>query len=328
VGTTVKLLLASARGIPAKKRVAFGNFIYNTFVIISVLIVLRPVNTLITDVLKIEDSLFALVFFQSGINILGVIIFYPFLKMFGGFLEHRFKEADAVTRYIHNVPPSEGEMALEAMTREAKGLIDQTLYYLLESFDEATPADRREATRYYDKVHTEKYEHLKHLHGEIHAYYMQLNKETLTFDEKERVEQLVSCVRNCMFAAKSMNDSLNDINQFRNSSNDTKYKMYVETRHQVRLYCNQLIQLLDQPAGNDPFEQIVAQHNELQKGYTDSLSKLYKNVVPLNEIEISTLINFNRELYSSFKAVMWAVKDYLLTKEQAVYFSELPGFIR
>jgi phosphate:Na+ symporter len=328
VGTTVKLLLASARGIPAKKRVAFGNFIYNTFVIISVLIVLRPVNTLITGVLKIEDSLFALVFFQSGINILGVIIFYPFLKMFGGFLEHRFKEADTVTRYIHNVPASEGEMALEAMTREAKGLIDQTLYYLLESFDEATPADRREAVRYYDKAHTEKYEHLKHLHGEIHAYYMQLNKETLTPDEKERVEQLVSCVRNCMFAAKSMNDSLNDINQFRNSSNDMKYKMYVETRHQVRLYCNQLIHLLDQPAGNDQFEQIVAQHNELQKGYTESLSKLYKNVVPLNEIEISTLINFNRELYSSFKAVMWAVKDYLLTKEQAVYFSELPVFIR
>jgi phosphate:Na+ symporter len=328
VGTTVKLLLASANGIPAKKRVAFGNFIYNTFVIITVLIVLRPVNNLVTEVLNIKDKLLALVFFQSGINILGVIIFYPFLKMFGGFLENRFKEADAVTRYIQAVPPSEGEMALDALTKEAKWFIDQTLYYLLESFGAENPADVKQPDAYYEKLHSEKYEHIKHLHGDIHAYYMQLNKESLTPDEKERVEQLVSCVRNCMFAAKSMNDSLHDITQFRNSSNDTKYQMYVDTRHQVRSYCNQLMLLLNQPEGKDQFEQIVRQHNELQKGYTENLSKLYKIEVPLNEIEISTLINFNRELYSSFKAIMWAVKDYLLTKEQAVYFSELPGFIR
>lgn len=328
VGTTVKLLLAAANGIPAKKRVAFGNFIYNTFVIITVLIVLRPVNTLITQVFNINDKLLALVFFQSGINVLGVIIFYPFLKMFGGFLENRFKGADTATRYIQSVPPSEGEMALDALTKEAKWFIAQTLYYLLESFGEESPADVKEPDSYYEKLHSEKYEHIKHLHGEIHAYYMQLNIESLTSDEQERVEQLMSCVRNCMFAAKSMNDSLHDITQFRNSSNDTKYRMFVDTRKQVRGWCNQLMYLMNEPEGKDQFEQIVARYNELQKGYTENLSKLYKNEVPLNEIEISTLINFNRELYSSFKAIMWAVKDYLLTKEQAVYFSELPGFIR
>jgi len=328
VGTTVKLLLAAANGIPAKKRVAFGNFIYNTFVIVTVLIMLRPVNTLITDVFDIKDKLLALVFFQSGINILGVIIFYPFLKVFGRFLENRFKGADTATRYIQSVPASEGEMALDALTKEAKWFIDQTLYYLLESFGEESPADIKESDAYYEKLHSEKYEHIKHLHGEIHAYYMQLNIETLTPDELERVEQLVSCVRNCMFAAKSMNDSLQDIAQFRNSSNDTKYQMYVDTRQQVRRWCNQLMHFMHEPESKDKFEQIVAQYNELQKGYTENLSKLYKNEAPLNEIEISTLINFNRELYSSFKAIMWAVKDYLLTKEQTVYFSELPGFIR
>jgi len=328
VGTTIKLLLASAKGIPAKKRVAFGNFIYNTFVIVVVLVVLRPVHTFITEIVTIQDKLMALVFFQSGINILGVIIFFPFLKIFGRLLDGWFKEDDDVTRFIKAIPPSEGEVALDALNREAKWFIDQTLYYLLESFGEANRADQVEKDGYYEKTHSEKYVHLKHLHGDIHAYYMLLNKESLTEDEKERVEQLVSCMRNCMFAAKSMNDSLLDITQFKNSSNDIKYEMYIETRHRVRIFCNQLIKLLD-PAGNkDPFEQVVAHYNELQKGYTENLSKLYKDVASLNEIEISTLINFNRELYSSFKAIMWAVKDYLLTKEQAIYFSELPGFIR
>ncbi len=328
VGTTIKLLLASAKGIPAKKRVAFGNFVYNTFIIIAVLIVLRPVHSFITDTVNIQDQLLALVFFQSGINILGVIIFFPFLKIFGRLLEGWFKEGDDVTRFIKAIPPSEGEVALDALTQEAKWFIDQTLYYLLESFEVALPSDQVEKDGYYEKTHSEKYIHLKHLHGDIHAYYMLLNKELLTEDEKERLEQLVSCMRNCMFAAKSMNDSLLDIAQFRNSSNDAKYQMYIETRDRVSVFCDQLILLLNPVNNPNPFEQVVARYHELQIGYTENLSKLYKDVVTLNEIEISTLINFNRELYSSFKAIMWAVKDYLLTKEQAIYFSELPGFIR
>jgi len=328
VGTTIKLLLASAKGIPAKKRVAFGNFVYNSFIIIAVLIVLRPIHTFITNTVNIQDKLLALVFFQSGINILGVIIFFPFLKIFGRMLEGWFKEEKEVARFIKAIPPSEGEAALDALNQEAKWFIDQTLYYLLEAFGEANVSDQVERNGFYEKPHSEKYIHLKHLHGDIHAYYMLLNKEYLTGDEKERVEQLVSCMRNCMFAAKSMNDSLLDIAQFRNSSNDIKYQMYVDTRHRVRTFCNQLMNLLNQAGTQDPFEQVVAHYNELQKGYTENLSKLYRDVASLNEIEISTLINFNRELYSSFKAIMWAVKDYLLTKEQAIYFSELPGFIR
>jgi phosphate:Na+ symporter len=47
----------------------------------------------------------------------------------------------------------------------------------------------------------------------------------------------------------------------------------------------------------------------------------------LSDMEISLLINFNRQIYTSFKAMVLAVKDYFLNEKEADYFDELPGFI-
>jgi len=56
---------------------------------------------------------------------------------------------------------------------------------------------------------------------------------------------------------------------------------------------------------------------------------LYKESLAnrVSEVGISTLINFNRELYTSFKSILFALKDYLLTSKEAEYFGAQPGFI-
>jgi len=64
VGTTIKLLLASMHGVPAKKRVALGNFMYNTILIVVVFVALNPINYLLTVTLKFTDALIALVSFR------------------------------------------------------------------------------------------------------------------------------------------------------------------------------------------------------------------------------------------------------------------------
>jgi len=330
VGTTIKLLLASTRGIPAKKQVAYGNFIYNAFVIIFFMIILTPINHLITQVMKIEDNLLALVFFQSGINVAGAIIFYPFLKYFGKFLEHRFREDHEGCRYIPYVPSSESELALEAFIKEAHWFIDHTIDFILDALNiDHKRYAKSEDKRFLSQSQAEKYDHLKRLYGEMHAYYMLINKEAFTEEEKERAYQIMSSVRNTMFAAKSMKDSISDINQFKNSSNDAKFKMYLKTRESVHDFCTQIDHVLHRPDSTNRFEDMVHMYNELQKGYTENLRSLYQDAYTgLNEIEISTLINFNRELYSTYKALIWAVKDYLLDKKQSDYFTDLPGFIR
>ena len=325
VGTTIKLLIASLHGVPAKKRVALGNFMYNSILLVIVFIALRPINHLLVEVMGTGDSLLALVFFQSFINIAGVLLFFPFLNLFEKFLLSCFTSDESFVRYLKLVPAGEGDLALEALEKETKRFILLTLHYHLHAFhihDSEPPEDiTGDAAAQYD--------YLKTIHGEIHSYYIGLNKELLNDSERERADQIMSAVRNCMFSAKSIKDSYDDIDQLKNSSSNTKFQYYHETRQLVRELHQMLVECLD-ASSLSVFERVVAIYNQVQEGYALELKKLYRidRNQEVTDVDISTLINFNREFFASYKAIVWAIKDYRLNKEQARYFAELPGFIR
>ena len=157
-----------------------------------------------------------------------------------------------------------------------------------------------------------------------------MNKELLNVLERERTEQIISSVRNGMFSAKSTMDSHHDIEQFRNSSSNTKFQLYLDTRKKVEQFDHDLTECMNRSTTGTLFEEIVALYNGVQKGYADELHGLYHHEAnsQLTEVDISTLVNFNREFFACYKAMVWAIKDYLLEKSQAAYFAELPGFIR
>jgi phosphate:Na+ symporter len=326
VGTTIKLLIASFNGVPAKKRVALGNFIFNTISIIAILIALRPINLLFVN---FTDPLIALVSFQTFINILGVLVFFPFLNMFEKFLENRFTDDLSGARYLKLVPQHEGDLSLEAFDKEAKRFLWLTLDFHRNAFGVAERKHHDEKT-FHTRSYQEKYDYLKLLHGEIHSYYIGMNKELLNAQERERADQLISSVRNSMFSAKSTKDSHYDIEQFKNSSSNAKFQFYLDTKKKVEEFDHDMAESLNRSSAGTLFEEIVALYNRVQKGYADELQRLYRHEANshLTEIDISTLINFNREFFACYKAMVWAVKDYLLEKSQAAYFAELPGFIR
>jgi phosphate:Na+ symporter len=176
----------------------------------------------------------------------------------------------------------------------------------------------------------EKYSHIKTIHGEIHQFSIRLQNAVTLKKDLERTDQFIACARNCMYAAKSIRDALQDIEQLQNSSNDTKYNFYLAIREKVILFVSQIQKLMEQQDTEKNAEALITIFKETQRGYTVSVQELYKEGVAksVNQVEISTLINFNREMYTAFKSFLFAVKDYLLTPEKAEYFEDLPGFIR
>jgi phosphate:Na+ symporter len=331
IGTTIKLFIASARGIPAKKRVALGNFLYNIITVLLVLMFLWPVNYLITDVLSIKDNLLALVFFQSFVNLAGIIIFFPLLNPFGRFLDKRFTSEDE-SFFISKVSVSDSELALEALEKESRQLIFYTLDFVSSVFDTGVfigPESSRK--NFLNKPILDQYDYVKRLHGEIHGFSIRLQNTSLNSKETERLHQLVSTVRNCMYGAKSVRDALQDIGQFRNSSKDVKYGFYLLNRNKIRTFIIRTNDLfLRHQNSADSFGIIRGMFGDIQQEYTKSLQDLYKEGMTqkLNELEISTFINFNREMFTAFKSFLFALKDFLLNPAEANYFDELPGFIR
>ena len=66
----------------------------------------------------------------------------------------------------------------------------------------------------------------------------------------------------------------------------------------------------------------------IQNNYTEALNNFYTEAQTskVENIDITTVINFNRELFTSNKAMLMAIKDSLLDEKQAADFNEIPVY--
>jgi len=331
VGTTIKLFIASIKGTAVKKRVALGNFLINVITVSLVLLFLSPVNRLITEVIGIKDNLIALVFFQSFVNIFGIILFYPLLNVLGRFLDNRFRSADDETMFIHKVDVKEPSTALDALEKETNHFIELVCNYALSCFEihDKKQQGTKLNKRYLENNILEKYEYIKFLYGEIHSYYIQMQKTTTNKEDVEMLDRRMSAIRNGIYAAKSFKDALPDKEQLQNSSNEIKFAFYKETRAEVEKFCKAVQELLKEDK-QDKAKGLIDIYRSVTAGYTTTLQHLYKEGTAghVNETEITTMLNFNREIFTGFKSLVFAAKDHLLDKEQSKFFDDLPGFIR
>jgi len=332
IGTSLKLFLAAAKGSAVKKRVALGNFLFNAVTVIILFALLQPAYYFITAKLQLNNELIALVFFQSMVNIFCVALFFPFLKQFGNFLSQRFSSGDNGSMYISKVSIADTELAMDALENETRQLLDHVLDYSLHSFSLATAKQLHETAQnnFIDKSISEKYDHIKHVHGEMHNFYIKLQNTTTDKPVHERLNQLIASIRNTMYAAKNISDAQHDIQQMSNSSNDIKYNFYLQSRERLFEFYRQVQSLLVGNRVSNTTAELAKVYQHITNGYAETLHMLYKESLAnrVSEIEISTLINFNRELYTFFKSTLFGLKDYLLTPAESEYFDALPGFIR
>ena len=332
IGTTLKLFLAAVNGTASKKRVALGNFLFNLITVTIIFFLLRPLSYLFSDMLAIKDHLIALVLFQSLVNLVCILLFLPFLHLFGNFLLKCYVENERGSLYINKVPVSDADNALDALDQETKYFINHVIEYSLDSFN---LNDEKKENLYVNKKFIRKnvvqqYYYIKQLHGEMHGFYLRLLSEASDKIVTERLEQLISAIRNSMYAAKSIRDAQHDIDQMRNSSNDIKYNFYIQSREKLLNFYEKIQLLLNGKGGENCLEELTLLYQSITSGYSTTLASLYKNSFAnkVSEVEISTLVNFNRELYTSFKSILFGLKDYLLTLKEADFFDSQPGFIR
>ena len=332
VGSPLKLILASIKGSADKKRVAFGVVFFNITMAVLMLLVLRPVNTLITDIIGLKDELLALVFFQSLVNITGIIIFYPLLGPIGRFLEKRFVKEEDETLFIHKVNVTDTDPALVALEKETEWILYHTTAFAMEAFDLKTDAFEKLSfsKEFITKKVMEKYEHIKHQHGDIYNYATRLQRHVTDKETNSRIYQLLDAARNIMYAAKNIKDALPDIELLSKSSKDQKYNSYIQTRKRIADFFENTITLVNESSESENFKKISLLYKGIQKSYKEMLSELHREDLhkKIDEVEFSTIVNFNREIFTCEKSIAFALKDLLLSEEESIKFDDLPGFIR
>ncbi len=331
VGTTIKLFLASLKGTPAKKRVALGNFLVNSITVLLVMLFMQPLLRLVTTITGGDNILIALVFFQSTVNFLSILFFYPLLGVLGRYLQTLYQRSQADTLFIHKMQSVESSSALFELEKENRHFLYACLDFVRSSMKLGIPVwpAAKEYRDYSARPDMPKYEFLKLLYGEMHLFYIRLQKNISLKEEVEKAERLMSSVRNTMYAAKNIKDALPDIARLSASSKNTKYEFFTRTRDEMADFCTRLSALMEKGRVAQP-EDLIALYKSTIQNYTGTLQNLYKDSLDaeVQEEEITTLLNFNREIYTAYKSFIFGVKDLLFDKEQARYFDELPGFIK
>ena len=334
-GTTIKMLLGAIGSNASKKRIVFGNLIFNIFLTFISFIFLKSILFLITDVLTITDPLIILVAFSSLINLFSIIIFLPFLDYFVLLLEKLIKDTDSsITAFIGQASSNDPETALDLFQKETAYFIYNCMLFNLALFkidttlfqDNSNFINSNQKQKFFTKSSEEKYEFLKKLQGEIQVSYIDIRSK-LQGEKSAKINRLISSVRSAMYSVKSIKDIGTNIYNLQNSSKDIKFDFFLQHKMEIeKLYKELIFFLKDNHSVS--YEALKKLFTNIEFNYTTALNNLYNNAqkTPINNLDITTAINFNRELFTSNKALLMSVKDFLLDEKQAEEFNEIPVY--
>lgn len=340
LGTFVKLFVLSIDGVIVKKRVAYGNFIFNIVITTFAYVFTSPIIFFIRKVFGINDPLFGLVMFQTIINFAGIVLLFPFLKKLSGFLEKYIKDKTLKNTYfIQGIDSYASEVVIEAFEKETLLFIHRAIRLNLEAFRIEIKNFRydkyiRDALSKIEKLnesYSEKYDNIKQTEGEILLLYAKINKEKIEENDFIRLNQLVSSVKNAMYSVKSIKDIREDRVGLRESANDEMYEHYQFLQSQLHHFYSHLKDFFLQTKQKKiHFDGLVKLMTQTQKDYNTSIKKIYGKSTDdvLNEIDLSTLLNMSREIYSSNKAMIFSLKDYVLDTTLSENFDTIPSTVK
>ena len=324
LGTTSTVLLGSLQGAAAKRQLAMAHVLFNLTINTLAFFALYPLLALI-ELLSIHDPLYALVAFHSLFNLFGLFLFLPLTKQFSHFLEHWIKEDEQhIVRFIHNVPGDVTDAALEALEKESRYLIylviRLNLRFLRISSKTAGVADSEfhlpKALTSASKL--EHYIAIKRLEGEIVSYALKIKLDEQGEDcDKEKndditqkIDNLINAVRSGVYSAKSLKNIEEDLQSFYVIENETVTNYFKELKEPVPSIYRSIISLLDK-AHEDEFieEELSLLKEKSQVFHHEYTSKMYKKMsgVHLTSLDLSTLLNVNKEIQTSEKALLKAL---------------------
>lgn len=335
LGTTITSLLGALAGSVDKKRLAAAIILFNVVTDIIAFVLLQPLLAFIGNVLAISDPLYALVAFHSLFNLIGIALFLPFVRRLSRWLDEHFLEDEVpLVRYINRSSAEVPEAAVENIQHETLRLIDQVSALNQSAF--GLPADHSFYDSVADRVgvpvfsprpdFNRSYADIKHLEGEILTFALALQREPLEPRESARLGQLIPALRNAVHSSKSIKDIREDLSSFRDSVNDRFNAYSDQFSETVREFYESFGALKHAGLESLRFEALVNIKKKAERLQQRLHRRIYDEVArgELSRIEISTLLNVNRELYVSNQSLVSALADALLGMDAADEFESIP----
>lgn len=322
MGTTIKIFLGSIGGTHDQKRMALANFLMNFVTSVIVAIFLQFFLGIVTDWLKVKDPYMSLAFFQSIVNLLSILLFYPFVGQIANLTEIIFKksEEEIDLKYIHTKSADKPNNKLQLAENEILHLLRLVMEY---NRDRVIPTKTktRGFKEFINKILkpvslAEQYKQIKDLHGEILDYLIEMSNDGMSPVENERAAALIDASRYIVTAAKDIKDIIHNLNELDASANDTLYEMY----HKIQFGEQEFFDFLKSVFSNEvdlvTEEKIQLWQKENKTWQKKNNHQVYKLLDDdkIDNRDGSTLLNVIRSVYSTHKAVLKALENVYVQK--------------
>jgi len=325
VGTTITVILGSLGGIPAKKRVAFSHLIFNVLTGIVAFLSIKWLVWFITIFIDIRtNNVIGLALFHTIFNIIGVILFFPFIGLLSDLLYKVYPDRKVIlTVYINNTPTEVVEAATSALRKEIIHLLHEGQLYGLRLlhidrqlvFAEPLPLEQGARKRLtFERL----YEKIKLLHAEIFAYYSKLQSQKLEEAEAKELERMIYASRNIMNSIKNFKGVRYDLEEFNGSESVYLNDQYNIFRKRLLKLYHAMKALQNQENREEQYHALLKAFVKIEEADKTCINETLKAVAGgrIQELQISSMLLVNRLFTQACRLQIFSLKDLLLTQDQ------------
>jgi phosphate:Na+ symporter len=334
LGTTTTVMIGALKGSHIKQQVASGHVIFNVVAIIIALALRIPLLQLI-ELIGINDPLYSLVAFHSLFNFIGLLIFVPFTAPFARQLERLIPARNrSEASYLHEVSEGVSEASVDAIERETSLLIARVVRLSMSAFEPELSmppgnppvkfwrGSQKRPHRPFDEL----YQATKQLEGELVEFTTRLQAEPLTAEQSERLGQLLGAAREAMHSAKAIKNIRHNLRDFAWSGNTIIDEYSDQFRQSTKDFLAELFKLRVDEKTAISFEDLVPLLSVIDERHETLHREVYADVrgKKIQQTDVSSLLNVNRELFLSNRSLIFALGYYYLDKQQAADLERMP----
>lgn len=332
LGTTVTILLGAIKGIQVKKRVAYSHLVFNLVTGIVALILMPVLVHLVFLIVDVtSNAVIGLALFHTIFNLLGVLLFLPFINILAKFLTKAFPDRTTnLTLFIDNTTTAVAETAIATLRRETLHLLKKTMYHNLSvlniernlvfselEFISITEDQRISLTTSYDN--------LKVLQADIFTFAAGIQSNELTESESNELGRYLHGARIALHSAKTLKDVRHNFDDFDNSDNRFLNEQYHQFRRRLMTTYVKLNSIMEVQKSSDTTTSILKMIKELKfedENFLENLTKAI-NGKQIKNINVSTAIIANRAFVQSERQVILAFKELLLDEREIGIYDDI-----
>lgn len=331
LGTTSTTILGSLTGASIKRQLALAQLVFNGVVDLAAFLFLLPLLPWSLQQLNITDPLYGVVAFHSTINLLGVLIFLPFLKPFSFWIARFFVDSDDNLKKLTNISfavPEAGLPALQnalfriwkigvlnnlslfGMNYQQLALSDNAISGLAEAGKSVSQANNPERI----------YQRLLERESEIFQLSIKLQEAPLSTEQSTQLNAIQELARNIVYACKSVQNISRDLEHLRFSTSDSTRYLFREQRNFQGEIAAELLSALTQPKQLESLasnmDKLTLQNDAHHRRMDEAVYQSAREQAPLEPM-LSIQLNINRELHHALRILIGSMSLFSLLSQSA-----------